>query len=207
MKTSILNWGGKLLIKLLRVYTPALLALIPSPALAAAVAKLFARVEEIIAALTDEDPNDAEQVGKVLRRFVSEDAVPIADGVIEEKLLLITNDRARRGLTLFSAPVMDTLRLLTDEDPDNAAQAEVVFDTFVLDRANQDFLIADLLVPVLEQRITNPMLRAILMETLESGLRQGATDLAEIDVFTSEATIKAIEDAKIKADAEAKAAA
>ncbi|MCP9237168.1 hypothetical protein [Lewinella sp. JB7] len=200
MKSSIIKWGGGLLGKLLKAYTPALLALIVSPSLKIAVSALLLRVQELIAAMTDEDPNDAEQAERIARRFVSEDAVPIADGVIDEKLLLIPNLRARRGLTLLAVPVVDTMRLLTDDEPDNAAQAEVVLDTFILNPAVQDFAMTELLVPIIEKRVPNPMLRALIMEALETGIREGAIDLAEADVFDPEAVITTIEQSKIKAE-------
>ncbi len=203
MKSNILQWGGKLLGKLLKSYTPVLLALIASPALKTAVAALLLRVQEIIAAMTDADPNDAAQVESIARRFVSEDAVPIADSVIDEKLLLIQNPRARRGLTLLAVPVVETMRLITDEDPDNAGQAELVLDTFLLNPSVQDFAMTEMLIPIIEKRVPNAMLRALILEALETGIREGAEDLADMDVFDTEAVITTITQSKIKAEAEA----
>ena len=202
---SIKGYVGDLLIRLLSYYIPTIVAAIPSPALAAAAKAALTRVLEMIKAVTDENPDDAAQLQAIVQRFVSEDAVPLADGVIDEKLLLIQNEKARRGLSLLSVPVVSTMRLLSDEDPDNAKQAELVLDTFILDPAVQDFALQDILVPIIEARVPNPMLRAIILETLIAGLKEGAEELAEIDVFDTEAVIETIEVAKLKADAQAPA--
>lgn len=188
--------------KLLKAYTPALVAQIPSPALAAAALAAFNRVEQMIEAVTDENPEDGKQLEAIVRQFVSEDAVPIADGVIEERLALITNDRARNGLTLLSVPVVDTMRLLTDENPDNALQAEDVLDTFLRNPAVQDFAVEDLMVPILRKRITNPFLLALALEAIETGIREGADDLADVDVFVRDRTLEVIVAAKDQANAE-----
>ena len=156
----------------------------------------------MIKTVTDENPEDGQQLQAIIGKFVSEDAVPLADGVIDEKLALIQNERARRRLSLLAVPVVGTMRLLTDEDPDNAAQAEKLLDAFILDSAAQDFVLQDFLVPIIEKRVPNPMLRAIIMETLVAGIKEGAEDLAAVDVFDTDAVIETIEGAKAKADAQ-----
>ena len=92
------------------------------------------------------------------------------------------------------------MRLLSDDDPNNAAQAEKVFDAFLLEPANQNFVLSDLLIPVIEQRIKDPMLRAIVLETLQAGLKEGATELAEVQVFGNQAVVLELEAAKVKAE-------
>lgn len=200
MKTRLIpSWAGKIIVRALEIYAPRVVSLIPSPALQAGVAALFSRVTQIITAISDADPQNAEQVQEVIGRFVSEDAIPLADGVIDERIARIQNERVRHGLTLLADPVVDTMRLLADDNPDNAAQAEDVLDRFILNPVAQEFIVTDLTVPILEKLIKEPFLLAVVLEALEQGIEQGAIELAEIDVFNRERTLGVIVEAKERA--------
>lgn len=199
-KTRLIpSWAGNIIVRALEIYAPRVVSLIPSPALQAGTAALFARVNQIILALSDADPENGEQVQAVIGKFVSEDAIPLADGVIDERIARIENERVRHGLTLLADPVVDTMRLLADDNPDNAAQAEEVLDRFILNPVAQEFVVTDLTVPILEKVIKEPFLLAVVLEALEQGIEQGAIELAEIDVFNRQRTAAVIAEAKERA--------
>lgn len=200
MKTRLIpSWAGKIIVRALDIYAPRVVALIPSPALQAGLQALFLRVSQIITAISDADPQNAEQVQAVISRFISEDAIPLADGVIDERIARIENEKVRHGLTLLAEPVVDTMRLLADDNPDNAAQAEEVLDRFILNPAAQEFVVSGLTVPILEKVIKEPFLLAVVLEALEQGIAQGAIELADIDVFNRERTVAVIVEAKERA--------
>lgn len=199
-KTRLIpSWAGKIIVRALEIYAPRVVSLIPSPALQAGTAALFTRVNQIILALSDADPENGDQVQAVIGQFVSEDAIPLADGVIDERIARIENERVRHGLTLLADPVVDTMRLLADDNPDNAAQAEEVLDRFILNPVAQEFVVTDLTVPILEKVIKEPFLLAVVLEALEQGIEQGAIELAEIDVFNRQRTAAVIAEAKERA--------
>lgn len=193
---------GALLISLLGEYRPALLAEVESPALAGGVDRLFLRTEEVIKAITDENPDNKEQLEAILRRFVGEDVISALDGLTEEQLLKLQNLRVRRGLTLLSVPVLDALRLLTDEDPDNAAQAETVLDTFLTNPDAQNFIISDLTLPALEKLIPNALIRGFVFQGIEIGIREGLHELADKDTFDRAELLEEVKAAHSRAEAE-----
>lgn len=194
---------GQLLVQLLKDFTPSLIAEVQSPALAGGVERLLGRTEEVIRAITDENPENREQLEAILSRFLGEDVVSTFDGFSDELLLKIQNERVRRGLGLLSVPVVDALRLLTDENPDNAAQAEVVLDTFLENPEVQNFVTTDLAVPVMEKLIPNPIIRGFILQGMVIGIQQGLEELADADVFDRSKVIEELKAAKEKAAQEA----
>jgi len=193
------SWAGSLISGLLAIYAPRLLDAIQSVAIKSALTSILGRAREAIKAVSDSNPQNVEQLEAILKDFIGQDIVPLADGVITEKIALIGNERVRRGLSILSVPVIDSLRLLTDENPNNAQQAEEVFDGFVLDPVTQEFIIIDLLTPVLEARIPDPLLRSFILEALSTGIREGAEALADQDLFNAPRVLEAIKVAEKRA--------
>ena len=125
----------------------------------------------------------------IIRTFFRIDVIPLATSIVRERIDNIGNERVRRGLTLLAAPVLGGVEILTDEDPDNASQAENILDTFILDPETQEFVIAELAVPVLENVIKDPLILSFVLEALEQGVEQGAIELAGIEVFNRGRTV------------------
>lgn len=198
------SWAASIIVGLLSLYVPRLLDAIQSGALRTAATSLLNRAKEMIKAISDADPENEAQLNAIVRNFLSQDAVPLAEGVVTEKIALIGNERVRRGLTILSRPVVDSMRILTDENPDNAAQAEVVLDDFLLNPEAQEFIIADLVMPILEKRIPDPLIRSFLLEALATGIREGAEALAEQDTFNTNRVLDVINVAEKKAKLESK---
>ena len=200
MKTRIIpGFAGSLIARALDIYAPRVVSYIPSPALQALVMALLMGAKNLVRAISDGDPDNKGQVNGIVRRFFSVDAIPLAAGVIREKIQAIAVPRLQRGLSLLSVPVLGAAELLTDEDPDNARQAEEVLDTFILNPEVQEYIVTDLTVPVLENVIKDPLILSFVLEALENGIAEGAEELAEIEVFDRNRTVGALAEAKNRA--------
>jgi len=130
---------------------------------------------------------------------LSEDAIPLVDGYVDEQVARINNERVRLGLGLLSVPLVDALRILSDDNPRNAEQAEDVLDTFILNPDAQSFILKDLMIPVLGKVIKEPVLLDFILDSLADALAEGAIDLAEIEVFDRAGVIQELAAAKTAA--------
>lgn len=200
MKTRIIpGFAGSLIARALDIYAPRLVSYIPSPALQALVLSLLMGAKNLVKAISDSDPDNRGQVNGIVRQFFNVDAIPLAAGVIREKIESIPVPRLQRGLSLLSVPVLGAAELLTDEDPDNERQAEEVLDTFILNPEVQEYIVTDLTVPVLENVIKDPLILSFVLEALENGIAEGAEELAELEVFDRNRTVEALAAAKDRA--------
>lgn len=182
-KRIIPSWLAPILISALNIYVPSLLAQVASESLRAALGSIFQRVINIINAVSDADPNNSAQIEAEAKKFISEDAVPLASDIIDEKIAQIENERARLGFGLLAVPIVDFARIATDDNPNNGAQAEAIFDDFITNPQVHEFIIGDLIDPILAQRITDPILRSFVLQALSTGLKEGADKLAAGDTF------------------------
>jgi hypothetical protein len=194
-KTRLIpGFAGSLIARALDIYVPRIVSFIPSPAIQALAMAMLFGCRDLVRAISDGDPENKKQVEAIIRTFFRIDAHPLAANVLREKIATIANPRLQRGLSLLSVPVLGGAELLTDEDPDNATQAEDVLDTFILNPEAQEFILNDLTVPVLENVVKDPLILSFILEALEKGLQEGAEELADIDVF-----VKPITEAKERA--------
>jgi len=199
-KTRLIpSWAGAIISRGLLIYIPRLTGLISSPTLRAAVNALLTRTAELVKAVSDGNPENAEQTEAIVRGFVSEDAIPLVDGYVDEQVARINNERVRLGLGLLSVPLVDALRILSDDNPRNAEQAEDVLDTFILNPDAQSFILKDLMIPVLGKVIKEPVLLDFILDSLADALAEGAIDLAEIEVFDRAGVIQELAAAKTAA--------
>ncbi|SER16002.1 hypothetical protein [Neolewinella agarilytica] len=204
MKTRIIpGFAGGLIARALDIYAPRLISFIPSPALQTLVMALLMGCKNLVRAISDSNPDNGGQVNAIVKSFFSVEAIPLAAGVIKEKIASIVNPRLSRGLTLLSVPVLGAAELLADEDPDNAGQAEEVLDAFILNPEVQEYVVTDLTVPVLENVIKDPIILSFVLEALETGIAEGAEELADIEVFNRTRTVQSIAQAKDRAIAAA----
>lgn len=199
-KTRIIpGFAGGLIARAIDIYSDRIAAFVPSPALQALVMGLLLACRDLVKAISDSNPDNSGQTNAIIRTFFSVQAIPLAANVLREKIATITNLRLQRGLSLLSVPVLGAAELLTDEDPDNAAQAEVVFDEFVLNPDVQEYVITDLTVPVLENVIKDPLILSFVLQALEEGVAAGAVELANLEVFNRDRTVELVAAARERA--------
>lgn len=200
MKTRLIpGFAGSLIARALDIYAPRLASYITSPALQALVLALLTSTRDLVKAISDNNPENRLQVTEIIRVFFNVQAIPLAAAVVREKITTITAPRLRRGLTLLSVPVLGAAELLTDDDPNNEAQAEAVLDTFILDPEVQEYIVTDLAVPVLEKVIKDPFILSFVLEAIEKGIEEGAGELADIEVFNRQRTAGLVAEAKERA--------
>ncbi|MEM9929332.1 MAG: hypothetical protein AAF840_05910 [Bacteroidota bacterium] len=203
-KTRIIpGFAGTLIARALEIYAPRIVAIIPSPAVQALLMSLLMATRDLVKAISDSNPENRLQVETIIRAFFRVDAIPLATGIVWERINTIGNERVRKGLSLLAAPVLGGVEILTDEDPDNATQAETILDDFILNPETQEFVVTELTVPVLERVIKDPLILSFVLEALEQGVAQGAIELAEIEVFNRQRTVAALTAAKERAIASA----
>lgn len=190
------GWAGSILSRALLIYGPRLAQLVPGKPLNQVVEAAVPATANLISAVSDNDPNNAEQAKVIALEFVRNHAVPLAVETVNARVAAITDDRLRNGLAILATPVGRTLVALTDEDPDNATQLETVVDDFITNEGAQEFILNDLTLPVLEKVIKEPILRAFIIETISTGLKEGAEELAEIEIFNRKQVIENF-DAKV----------
>lgn len=108
----------------------------------------FGPAKRSIAVLLDADPNDMEQLKKLWLEFIQNDEPwNYTETQLTQLILLKLGDSKYKDVLLpIIPPVLDSLQILVDEDPENIKQLEAIFDAFVEDSKFEEFVKSLLLI-------------------------------------------------------------
>ena len=176
MSTQIGKWIANLVVAALAAVDTFFISKIKNPTVAQGLRLSLQPARETAVALGDDNPRNAEQVEEIWKRFANSQLPTFAEGEIQTALELVADEDVKIVLATLSRPVVNLLRVATDEDPDNRAQVRALFDAFVKDPATQEVALEHLLVPVIESRIKDESLRAFLLAILRNGIVIGDGD-------------------------------
>jgi hypothetical protein len=130
---------------------------------------LLSPIRNVVRAISDENPENGDQIKEIFRKYANQDVADLA-----QKNILDVVDKikgiARRPLSYLTVPVVDMLRILTDENPANEKQIEDRWETVLEDESFHEIVLVDLFEPVLERAGVDEEWRAFLVESLREAL-------------------------------------
>jgi len=131
--------------------------------------------------LADDTPNDIEQVKKIWIAFINTSASTFVDKEVEEAINKIQNEMIRSALQTLRTPVIEMIRIVTDEIPNNTDQLEALWKAFIKDPKAQDvfFRIIDQLLVELIKNDTARSIAVGVWAILKSVIKDAIGSLGE----------------------------
>ena len=128
---------------------------------------------KIIAALRDDDPNDAEQLKAIVKQHTNAELVPFAQRQFENEILSKINDARLQSLISIIAQVpFAAAGIYTDNDPRNEAQIKTYLEQWVEDHDNQAVLLDEVIKPLLRALFKkNPWIADFIITQAEAQLQ------------------------------------
>lgn len=171
MKLSKL-WS-KLIISALGVIEKYLINQVKNPTLKAAMQLQIQPLKATTLALSDENPLDDEQLAAIWKEHLGTNVTVFAESEIGKLLEKIKDENLKKVLALLSLPVVNSLRLVTDENVHDGEQLEAEIRRFLADETSQRTLVENVLIPYVLVNIKEDGIRefvtAILKELLNGG--------------------------------------
>lgn len=98
-----------------------------------ALSDVLDTVQATAVVLADDDTNNAEQVKSLWLALVNTSVAALLDEKVLEAVDQIDNETIRGPLVVLAPNVVQMLRIVTDDDPDNKAQLEAHWKAFISD--------------------------------------------------------------------------
>lgn len=130
-------------------------------------------VRNMVEALSDEEPRNAEQVREIWRKFVNLDLTDFSQSVVLRLIGKIKNEEVRRPLATVASPVVDMVRVSTDTDPRNEEQIKALWLAFIQDPNTHVVVLEDLLEPALRATIKDAETIQFILQIVAEALRAG----------------------------------
>ena len=134
-------------------------------------------LRQTIADLNDDNPENREQVLLTWRKFLNTDFSDQTSLQLSKWLDKIGNPDTREVLAYVLGEVVNTLRLLTDEDADNSEQLKATWTAFVKNPVTHGILLEHLLRPALEGTKMDENTIAFILELVAEALKLGTSQI------------------------------
>ena len=116
---------------------------------------LLAPIRQMINALNDQDPQNAEQVEALWKKFANTDLADYSQSTLSNLIGTIKDPNLRPALSTLVVPTVNMLRIVTDDDPNNEAQIKTQWQAFVKDPSTHKVVLDHMLAPTLYGLIKN----------------------------------------------------
>jgi hypothetical protein len=168
--TKINSWVARLVVAALSSVEAFFISKIKSTVVREGLRKLLRPIQDSALAFADDNPRNDEQLEAIWKGFAHIELPDYAEGQIEGAIAKIGDENVRTVLSTLSHPIVNMLRLVTDEDPNNEVQLKIMLKAFVSDPQNQKVLIENVIVPLIEAKVKDESLRAWLIDLIRNGL-------------------------------------
>jgi hypothetical protein len=152
---------------------------------------LLSPIRSMINALNDDEPKNDEQVRELWRKFSNTDLADYSETTLHKLIATIKNEHIRPALSTIVVPTVNMLRIVTDEDPDNEAQLETLWMSFLRNPETHDVVLDHLLEPMLSSVIKNPDLVEYILQTIADILEGQGDEEKAATVRTLVAAVQA----------------
>lgn len=168
--TKINSWVARLVVAALSSVDAFFISKIKSTIVREGLRKLLQPIKDSAMAFADDNPRNDEQLEAIWKGFAHVELPDYAEGQITSAIAKIKDENVRTVLGTVSNPVVNMLRLVTDDDPNNEEQLKLMLKAFVTDPATQHVAIENILVPLIEAKVKDESLRAWLIDLIRNGL-------------------------------------
>lgn len=152
---------------------------------------LLSPIRSMINALNDDEPKNDEQVRELWRKFSNTDLADYSETTLQKLIATIKNEHIRPALSTIVVPTVNMLRIVTDENPDNEAQLEMLWMSFLRNPETHDVVLEHLLEPMLSSVIKNPDLVEYILQTIADILEGQGDEEKAATVRTLVAAVQA----------------
>jgi hypothetical protein len=133
-------------------------------------------LKQTIIVFGDEVEPDTEQVRAIWLKFVNQHISAIVFDKVSEQLAKIENENLRVPMSALLVPCVEMIRILTDEEADNKAQIDKLWDDFISSpethSAFLDYLFKQILVKLIKNEATVDLLIGTIKQILQMYLEK-----------------------------------
>jgi hypothetical protein len=166
MNTTIKKWVGKLVLGFIAGIDVYLVDRIKSAFAKRSIRNLLNPLKSITTVLTDGNPRDEEQVDEIVRTYLNQEVPVFATGEINAALERVQNPDVKAVLGTLATPVVDMIRLLSDDNPDNEAQLKEMLRDFVGDKDTQKIAVVHILLPLVNAKVPDGPFKDMLIQII-----------------------------------------
>ena len=150
-KTKIGRFTAAIIIQALRFAERKLISRIKDDEIKIDLSKLFNVLIGFVAALSDDNERDGEQLKTIFRKFVYDDVGPRATQELAQLVGKIKNENVRDFFIHFVLRTDNVVKIYSDDDKDNERQIVELFNEFIKDPTTAEIVLHTLLEPALER--------------------------------------------------------
>lgn len=132
---------------------------------------LFNPIRQMVDALADGDPRDAEQVQAIAKKYLNVELSALAGEDLQAAIEKVKDPNVKAVLNALAPEFVGMLQDISDEDPDNAEQLSGRLKAIINSEAKQAILVENIFIPILEAKIKDESLRAFIIEIIRAALR------------------------------------
>lgn len=140
---------------------------------------LLQPIRNMVVALSDDEPRNNEQLRELWRKFANVELSDYTENTIRNLVAKIKNPKVQRPIGTVAVPVVNMIRIFTDNNPDNDRQVEELWKAFVKDPATHATVLEDLLEPVLRGAIKDEATVNFILTLIAEALKQGTGNLSK----------------------------
>lgn len=170
MTTTISKWIGKLVLGFIAAIDVYLVDRVKSPVAKRSIRSLLNPLKSITNALSDDNPKNDEQVEAIVKLYINQEVPVFASGEIAAALDKIQDENVKAVLNTVAEPVLEMVRLISDDNPNNGAQLKELVDTFVKSKNTQDIAVIHILLPLVEEKVPDGPFKDVLLTIIKDVL-------------------------------------
>lgn len=122
---------------------------IDNPLVEKGVLLIFPLTRDLIEVLSDKDPNNEEQVRKIMLEWTNGPLADYLEQIFANFVAKQKDENAKALIAFFAAAFVEALRLYSDEVDDNKAQLDKLLDSIVSDKETYDLILNNIIKPLL----------------------------------------------------------
>ena len=146
---------------------------IKNPTLSAAMALQIQPLKATVAALSDENPMDEDQIAEVWKNHLGTNVTAFTESEVGKLLEKVKDENLQKVLALLSIPVVNSLRLVSDDDVHDGDQLEAELKRFLNAEESQRTLVENILIPYVIVKIKEDFIRELVIVALRELLDGG----------------------------------
>lgn len=150
-----------------------LISKIKNPTIQAAMRMNIAPLKATATVLSDENPRDDEQIEQIWRNHVGTNVASFTETELGKAIAKIQDPNLQVVLLTLSFPIVNVLRIVSDDDVHDGEQLERELKAFINSDESQRVLIENVLVPFLTKRISDEGVRDLILTILRELLDGG----------------------------------
>lgn len=143
---------------------------IPNLDVREAVNGVIANLKTMINIMADSEGEKDIRIGRLWLDFTNKDLLNFGEAELNKLFLKIEDQKIRSLVMTLAIPVMDTLRVLTDEIKPNEAQIAEVWTGFIKDPVVQVTLVNEVVKPLLDEVIESPTIVNFIVGIITASL-------------------------------------